>query len=752
MMLPNVKSISAALHFHATQTPHMTYLITDARKYSYQEINHLVDSVCAKYKELGLQPGNILSAIIKNSVEYVLLYLASLRLGCVFNPYPYTLASQDVLRYLVNVQPKLVLCEERHYADLKSKYDGAVLLIDGKFISQLPSTEKISDFIPDEQSPACIYYSSGTTGNPKGVIFSHKNMMANISSIVRGFKHNQNSIHLMILPLGHTASINYSFLPSTLCGGSLVIAESFWKIRNKFWQIIKEHNVTYVEVVPSVLFALLNTPYKSEEYADIKSLPYIGCGSSTLPKESQIAFEKKYGLKVANLYGLSETGPTHYDPVLNPGWQPGSCGFPLDVNQQHVVDDNGSVLTRGKIGEIVLKGDNIFIGYHNNPDLYNTVVKDGWFYTGDLGYIDETGKLFFTGRKKDLIIKGGVNISPDEIDEFIYRIEGVKEASTVGITDAYLGEKIVSNIIVKEGHSLTQEEVLSFCRENLSRDKVPDTIHFVSVIPKGHSGKILRREIREELSLSRELAAAMDAAKEMGVVQMKKFRKDIHIIRKAPKEFVSEVDMACQQLCQEILTKKFSYPVISEETREGQIPEGRCWLVDPMDGTHNFIAGLPEFGISIALVENNQFLLGVIYLPYFDELYHGIHGQGAFLNGEKITVSSNSDLEKSMVTYDNQFHSTPQVLKNYQKVMAACFTTRILGSAVYDLCLVARGLIDARIWNSTKMFDFAAGMVIVQEAGGKVTDFDGKDVHPLTKEVIASNEVVHSRLLQIISS
>jgi len=493
-----IKNISCAIKYYAKKSSEKIYLINNEIEYSYSQVNELINKICFFYKSIGLNEGAVISAVIKNSVEYILLYLSALRYGCIFNPYPYNLEVRDISRYVSNIEPKVIFCQEKHYSDFKKENRFDPLLIKDDFIVTLKDTKQIyPDFIPKKNSPACIYYSSGTTGNPKGVVFSHNNMIANISSIIRGFKFDDNEIHLIILPLGHTASTNYSFLPCTLCGGTLVVTESFWKIRANFWKYIEKYKITYVEVVPSVLVALYNTPYKKEMYEDIKSLRYVGCGSSTLPKELQNKFMKKYGIKVANLYGLSETGPTHIDYPLEKNWEPGSIGKPLDVNDVKIMDEKGNILEPGEVGEIVVKGENVFIDYYRNHKLYNEVVKDGYFHTGDLGYVTEDNTFFFTGRKKDLIIKGGVNISPDEIDEVLYKMDEIKEVITVGIPDEYLGEKIVSYVILKEDRNVSEKDVLDFCKNYLSRNKIPNKVTFVDSLPKGASGKLLRRKMRD---------------------------------------------------------------------------------------------------------------------------------------------------------------------------------------------------------------------------------------------------------------
>ncbi len=253
--------------------------------------------------------------------------------------------------------------------------------------------------------------------------------------------------------------------------------------------------------------------------------------------------------------------------------------------------------------------------------------------------------------------------------------------------------------------------------------------------------------------LNRELEIAKQAAFEIGKIQKKHFRKKLQVIRKSSKDFVCNVDMECQNLAFDILGKNFEYSILSEEKRKNkEIETDFFWVIDPVDGTHNYISGLVNFGTSIALLSKDEFLLGVIYLPYFNEMYFAQKDSGAFMNDTRISVSDNPDLEKSMVMYDNQFHLESKSWSLYEKLVRSTFTTRILGSAVYDFSLIASSVIDARICNHSKLFDFAAGAVIVKEAGGKVTDFDGKSITRDSKRVLATNGKIHDSLLRLIEN
>jgi acyl-CoA synthetase (AMP-forming)/AMP-acid ligase II len=495
-------TFSQILRTHAQKSPDNTWLcdgITN-KAYSFKEFDNLIDKGVAYLLRLGCKPKDIISAVINNRIEYLILYFSSIRLGTIFNPFPFSLSPYDVIKYINYTEPKILFCQKKHYNDLKVHWNNIDLIIDetegGDFLNSLLNlnAESFEDFIPAHNEAACIYYSSGTTGNPKGIVFSHKNMMANISSIVRSFHWNNQDCHLVFLPLGHTASINYSILPMMYGGGKIVLFESFWKLRNNLWKHIEDYDVTYMQVVPSILFSILNTPYKDYRREKIKHFKYIGCGSSFLPLEIQKKIDEKFHIKVANLYGLSETGPTHLDDPFEADWEPGSIGRPLDINDVKIFDEDGNELKTGEIGEIAIRGDNVFINYYKNEKEYRNVFKNGYFCTGDLGFKDSKGKYYFADRKKDLIIKGGVNIFPGEIDEVIFSHPSVKEVLTVGLPDDYLGERIRSYIVLKDEATLNENEIKKFCLERLGEFKCPNEFVFVDEIPKGPSGKLLRKK------------------------------------------------------------------------------------------------------------------------------------------------------------------------------------------------------------------------------------------------------------------
>lgn len=762
--LEECKNFSDVLYYQRKVNPSKVFIydLRSKREYTFQKFNAIVEKTANYLLSEGVKPGDRVTAVIGNSPEYCFLYFATLRAGAIFNPMPFSSHKEEIRKYISYIEPSIILIDSRRineFADERGNFIPVPVDNDSAFEKGLSGVSETPDIHRElyEDEPACIYYSSGTTGNPKGVLFSHQNMISNISSICRGFRFSSNEIHLLFLPLGHTASINYSLLPCMYSGGKIILAESFWHIRNKIWQIIHDFDVTYMEVVPTILYSILNI-YNDTMGYDISSLPFVGCGSAPLQRSIQEEFEKRYHLPVANLYGLSETGPTHIDYPLERNWRRGSIGVPLDVNEVKIFDKADKELGPNQVGEIVIKGENVFVGYYKNDNLYKEVVRNGYFHTGDLGFRDEDGYFYFVDREKDLIIKGGVNITPGEIDEVLMSHYAVREATTIGIPDEMFGEEIKSYVVLKDNIALGSDELTEYCRKFLPSVKVPKEIEIIDDVPKTPSGKILRRSLKREQKMIKatdnhiELKTALKAAKSAGEILKENFGKKNRVIRKSPKEMVSEVDMKSQEIITKILRDEFpNYGIITEEKKLLEIKEERVlWIIDPIDGTHNFIAGLPFSGVSIALLEDNLFKIGVIYFPMEDELYHAVRDDGAFCNELPISVSANDDLSKSIINYDNQFYLSKRSFDNYKILTEHAFTTRIFGTATKDLCLTASGKIDGRIWNNTKICDIAAGIVILTEAGGKITNFDGSPCTINSNQVVASNGKVHDQLLSIL--
>jgi long-chain acyl-CoA synthetase len=505
MKLEDCRNFSEIIYYRAEHSPDRVFIydIRSERTYTFNQFNRVVEKTANYLISSGVQKGDRVTVVIENSPEYCFFYFAVIRVGALVNPMPFTSHKEEILKNSRLVEPRLVFIDARKEKEFKEEEKKDIVFVpvgvERKFERSLEGmAERLVHPVElEENSPACLYYSSGTTSDPKGVLFSHRNMIADIASICRGFRFSaEHEVHLLMLPLGHTASTNYSMLPCAYIGGKIMMAESFWHIRNKIWKLIEAHRATYMEVVPTVLYSILNI-YREKTGEDISSMRYAGCGSAPLQKAVQVEFQQRFGLKVANLYGLSETGPTHIDDPLVPGWEPGSIGVPLDVNEVKIIAENGREMEPHQVGEIVVKGDNVFVGYYRNEAQYKKVVKGGWFHTGDLGFKDEEGIFYFVDRQKDLIIKGGMNIVPGEIDEILMKHPAVKEGVTIGVPDPMFGEEVKSFVVLKDGMALAPEEIIQHCSQYLPKTKVPKYVELVADLPKTHSGKLLRKTLRQ---------------------------------------------------------------------------------------------------------------------------------------------------------------------------------------------------------------------------------------------------------------
>jgi long-chain acyl-CoA synthetase len=298
----------------------------------------------------------------------------------------------------------------------------------------------------------------------------------------------------MIMPLFHVNALMTTGLAVLSVGGSIVLAQKFSASRH--WKTISKYGVTYFGSVATML-SMLNNTYERGLPSGVNTaaLRFALCGSAPVPVEVMKTYERLFGCPVVEGYGLSEsTCRSTFNPIDNR--RPGSVGMPIG-NEMRIFDERDRELGPGQIGEIVLRGPNIMKGYYRNDAANDEAFKSGWFHTGDLGYSDEDGYFYVVDRKGDMIIRGGENIYPREIDEVLYRNPKVKEAATVGIPDNLYGEEVKSFVVLREGDGATESELIEFCKERLAAFKCPKSIEILVDIPKGPTGKLLKKELRQ---------------------------------------------------------------------------------------------------------------------------------------------------------------------------------------------------------------------------------------------------------------
>ena len=501
--IEDYKSFSELLEDAAKVFANRTFLIEEGRQHSFNDFNRSVNRCIRMLASDGVVPGDIVSIVLKNSVDYLIIYFAVLKMGCKINPFPFHLGSEEIKEKVSFITPRAVYTHALHADQISmSGLNVKVVQSDNEKILE----KRLRDFSDgpypspdvDPDETAFLYYSSGTTGSPKIIEYSTKSEILSMASLLRGSFIEPYSCHLCVLPLGHTAAIRYTIWPCLLSGSKVILFESFWKVRADFWKLIEEYKVSFVEIVPSILVAILNTKYEDFPQRDISSLKFVGCGSAYLSKSLQEAFEQKFRVPLANMYGLSETGATHFDYPFRPDRKPGSIGQPLDIMTVKVLDEDGKEVKTGQVGEFGVRSSSLLRGYYKDTEQYKACFKNSYFMTGDLGYVDETGIFYYVDRKKDLIIKGGINIVPSQIDEVLLSHPGVQDAATVGKPDMFLGEVIKSYVVLKDASVVDIKELKAHCKKSLGEFKSPSEIEFVGELPKGPSGKILRRKLREK--------------------------------------------------------------------------------------------------------------------------------------------------------------------------------------------------------------------------------------------------------------
>ncbi|MBW1963123.1 MAG: AMP-binding protein, partial [Deltaproteobacteria bacterium] len=357
-----------------------------------------------------------------------------------------------------------------------------------------------ASLLPDvkETYDALLLYTSGTTGKPKGVILAHCNLIAGAQYTILAHELKGDDRTLCVLPLYHINAEVVSVLAPLLSGGSVVMPHRFSV--SSFWSLLSGYRCTWFSAVPTIISYLVSAYEIGDKNYRLNQVRFGRSASSALPLSLHRAFEEKFGISVIETMGLTETaGPVFSNPLNPTERKYGSVGKPFG-NMAKIIDRYGNEVSAGTIGEIMIRGENVMKEYYKAPDITARALEaDRWLHTGDLGYMDRDGFYFVTGRLKELIIKGGENISPREIDEVLYAHPGVLEAAAVGIPDKHYGQEIVACVALRPGEKCTESELLDHCRRQLGDFKAPKNIWFLPDLPKGPSGKIQRLGLLEKL-------------------------------------------------------------------------------------------------------------------------------------------------------------------------------------------------------------------------------------------------------------
>jgi long-chain acyl-CoA synthetase len=477
---------------------------TDKRQFTYKQFAGAVARAAAMLRAHDVRKGDVVSLLLPNSVEYVIAYFACWQLGALAGPINSLLKSKEIAYVISNSEAKALIVNSEFLPVIDSiRSDVSTLKAIIRFDNEAEATrEHVNEPAPTvdikQEDEAIIIYTSGTTGKPKGCLLTHGNLIANARQISSWLGFTETDRLLTVMPLFHMNAVSVTTMSALYAGGSTVVTPKF--SASRFWQIISDYEITSFGSVATMLSMLLNT-YPDGVPAGLKTdqLRFAMCGSAPVPAEVLKRFEETFNCLVVEGYGLSEsTCRSTFNPP-DQRRRPGSCGVPIG-NEMRVVDDDDREVPDGTLGEIVLRGENILKGYYKNDAANATAFRNGWFHTGDIGYRDADGFYYIVDRKSDMIIRGGENIYPREIDEVLYQHPGVAAAAAVGVPDDVYGEDVAAVIVLKPGASVSEREVIEFCKARLADYKCPKTVRFIADIPKGPTGKLLKRELAKMLT------------------------------------------------------------------------------------------------------------------------------------------------------------------------------------------------------------------------------------------------------------
>ncbi|MDQ2849625.1 long-chain fatty acid--CoA ligase [Dermatophilaceae bacterium Sec6.4] len=464
---------------------------------TYTQLQDGARRVAALLKSKGVAPGDRVGLVMPNVPPFPVLFYGAVAMGAVVVPMNPLLKGREVKYYLEDSGASIVFAWKDMAAEAeKGASEVGIECIEvGLDFAEMLGQHQPDDEVVDREDDETVVllYTSGTTGQPKGAELTHHNLHTNaVTSAETLVELTETDVVMGCLPLFHVFGLTCGLNASVFKGSCLTLIPRF--DAEKALQIVARDHVTVFEGVPTMYAGLLHA--EGADKADMSSLRTCISGGSAMPVEVMKNFEEKFDCIVLEGYGLSETSPAA--SFNQPGQQrkPGSIGNEVRNVQMKLIDDDGQDVAQGEVGEIVVKGENVMKGYWGRAEATAEAIKDGWFRTGDLAKVDEDGYFFIVDRKKDLIIRGGYNVYPREVEEALYEHESVAEVAVIGIPHDSLGEEVGAAVALKSGTNISEKDLQAFAKERLAAYKYPRSVWIVDELPKGPTGKILRREVR----------------------------------------------------------------------------------------------------------------------------------------------------------------------------------------------------------------------------------------------------------------
>lgn len=477
---------------------------------TFWEIDSITNRIANSLIDLGVKKGDRIVQYIPNSLELVYNLVSSFKLGAIIVPMNIAFREREMAYFLQDSEPKVVITDKERLKVLENIID-EVPFLKNIVVTDLDKgyTSDGRNYIPfhelsgnpnnsepaieiDDEDGAIIFYTSGTTGRPKGALLPQRSITSNLEALHKAWRWTSNDLFLLTLPMFHIHGLGVGLCGMFYTGCSTIIRSKFDP--EDVLNTIQSRKVTLFMGVPTLYFRMLEV--ENCEKFDCSSMRLFVSGSAPLSKDLFNKFHATFGHKILERAGMSESMMNYANPYDGER-RPGTVGFPLPGVESRIVDDNFNDVPVNVEGEIVLRGPNLLKEYWRNEEATQNAFIDGWFKTGDICKKDEDGYISIVGRSKDIIISGGVNLYPREIEEVIESLPAVKEASVVGVPDEEFGEAVKACIVLESEAGISKEEVIAYCREKLASFKKPKHVEFMDALPKNAMGKIMKDKLRE---------------------------------------------------------------------------------------------------------------------------------------------------------------------------------------------------------------------------------------------------------------
>ena len=483
-------NILEILNTHAkSKDKNKTFIVFENKEYSFKSINELVNSTCNYFAELKINKKDIISTYLDNSLEFILIYFASIRYGSIINPNPHYVSSEEINTHIKKINPKIIFINEENKKKFQKKKNIIKVSNSEKFLNKIKKFDnkfKTNNLNSSSLDIAVLYYSSGSTGDPKLIKMSNQ-------AIINSQKFQKKSIlmktgnnHLCILPLAHTSSLRSTLKFCLYNRRTVFLYKNFWSIKNNILDIIEKNKISFVMVVPSIL-SMMSILFQKEKNLQkkIRTIKFFATGSSYLTEEVASNFENIFHIPLVSIYGLSETcaiSMTSLKKITNFELQ--SVGKVMNKVKIKILNNIGKICKNGEQGELSVKTPAIFSGYYKKINF----DKNSYFKTGDIFTKDKNGYLYYIERKKNIIIKSGINIAANDIDKNLMKIKYIKDCFTTPVEDLFHGEVPKTYLVLKRKISL--EKIKNDAVNILGYFKTPSDFFIINKIPRTLTGKV----------------------------------------------------------------------------------------------------------------------------------------------------------------------------------------------------------------------------------------------------------------------